>query len=134
MHTDAAFEGEVINAEGLRRRQMQAQKATHVYYMQIAPNMIIDARHKGNVARLINNSCNPNCETQKWTDATTGKAAESSQWLAHKIFSCQSDTLSCGTFSNLLSAVGALLIQQGVRNTCICDKQLIRAESHTEVH
>jgi len=28
---------------------------------------IIDAGPKGNLSRFMNNSCEPNCETQKWT-------------------------------------------------------------------
>lgn len=28
---------------------------------------IIDAGPKGNEARFMNHSCQPNCETQKWT-------------------------------------------------------------------
>ena len=35
--------------------------------------LYIDARRKGNTARLINSSCEPNCETQKWHDAATGE-------------------------------------------------------------
>jgi len=34
-----------------------------------AAGLIIDARSKGNLARLLNSSCDPNCETQKWHDA-----------------------------------------------------------------
>ena len=33
----------------------------------------MDARWKGNVARLLNSSCDPNCQTQKWHDAATGE-------------------------------------------------------------
>lgn len=35
--------------------------------------LIIDARVKGNLARLLNSSCDPNCETQKWHDAGNGE-------------------------------------------------------------
>lgn len=35
--------------------------------------LYIDARRKGNWARLLNSSCDPNCETQKWHSATTGE-------------------------------------------------------------
>ena len=28
---------------------------------------MIDAGPKGNIARFMNHSCDPNCETQKWT-------------------------------------------------------------------
>ena len=69
------FTGEIFNDTEQRRRhlQLQQEKSGHFYSMQLAPGLIIDARRKGNVARLINTSCDPNCETQKWTDASTGK-------------------------------------------------------------
>lgn len=35
--------------------------------------LIIDARAKGNIARLLNSSCDPNCEAQKWHDAANGE-------------------------------------------------------------
>lgn len=38
------------------------------------PGLFIDARYKGNIARLLNSSCDPNCETQKWHDSATGEA------------------------------------------------------------
>ncbi|KFM24086.1 Histone-lysine N-methyltransferase, H3 lysine-36 and H4 lysine-20 specific [Auxenochlorella protothecoides] len=34
---------------------------------------VIDAGPKGNVARLLNSSCDPNCVAQKWRDAATGE-------------------------------------------------------------
>ena len=56
-------------------QRMQIAKQTgapHFYMMELAPGLIIDARTKGNVARLINSSCAPNCESQKWHDAANG--------------------------------------------------------------
>ena len=38
-----------------------------------AAGLIIDARSKGNLARLLNSSCDPNCETQKWHDASNSE-------------------------------------------------------------
>jgi SET domain-containing protein len=45
----------------------------HFYMMELSPGLVIDARKKGNLARLINSSCDPNCESQKWHDAATGE-------------------------------------------------------------
>jgi len=33
----------------------------------VEKDFIIDAGPKGNLARFMNHSCEPNCETQKWT-------------------------------------------------------------------
>ena len=35
--------------------------------MKIENNEVIDPTYSGNVARFINHSCDPNCETRKWT-------------------------------------------------------------------
>lgn len=66
--------GEVIT-DSVCEQRMQIAKQTgepHFYMMELAPGLIIDARSKGNVARLINSSCAPNCESQKWHDAANG--------------------------------------------------------------
>ena len=34
--------------------------------MKIDRNEVIDPTYKGNLARFINHSCDPNCITQKW--------------------------------------------------------------------
>lgn len=47
---------------------LRASRDCHVFIIPVA-GLIIDARSKGNVARLLNSSCDPNCETQKWHDA-----------------------------------------------------------------
>jgi len=36
-------------------------------FLTLDANECIDARKKGNLARFINHSCNPNCQTRKWT-------------------------------------------------------------------
>ena len=41
--------------------------------MELSPGLFIDARRRGNQARLLNSSCDPNCETQKWHDAASGE-------------------------------------------------------------
>lgn len=65
--------GEVISTQECQRRMRAASEAgePHFYMMELGPNQVIDARKKGNLARLINSSCEPNCVTQKWTDAAT---------------------------------------------------------------
>ena len=42
-------------------------KDENYYFLTIEKDRIIDAGPKGNHARFINHSCQPNCETQKWT-------------------------------------------------------------------
>jgi hypothetical protein len=69
------YAGEVIDdAEVARRVEDARQKREpHFYMMEMGPGLVIDARDKGNIARLLNSSCDPNCETQKWHDAATGE-------------------------------------------------------------
>ena len=71
----AEYTGEVIDQEEMARRMEEArsQGLPHFYMMEMSPGLIIDARLKGNIARLLNSSCNPNCITQKWRDASTGE-------------------------------------------------------------
>lgn len=42
------------------------QKSTCTYLMRTSNNEVIDPTFKGNMARFMNHSCNPNCITQKW--------------------------------------------------------------------
>ncbi len=56
-----------------RLRAAKEAGQAHFYLMELAPGLVLDARRKGTLARLLNSSCAPNCETQKWHDAGTGE-------------------------------------------------------------
>ncbi|XP_053314167.1 histone-lysine N-methyltransferase NSD2 isoform X2 [Spea bombifrons] len=61
--------GELIDEEECMTRIRYAQEndITHFYMLTIDKDRIIDAGPKGNYSRFMNHSCQPNCETQKWT-------------------------------------------------------------------
>uniref|UniRef100_A0A6Q2ZJF2 Nuclear receptor binding SET domain protein 2 n=1 Tax=Esox lucius TaxID=8010 RepID=A0A6Q2ZJF2_ESOLU len=61
--------GELIDEEECRSRikYYQENDITHFYMLTIDKDRIIDAGPKGNYSRFMNHSCQPNCETQKWT-------------------------------------------------------------------
>lgn len=63
------YVGEVIKSKEFRSRvkEYNKQKVKHHYFMALRSDEIIDATVKGNMTRFINHSCEPNCETQKWT-------------------------------------------------------------------
>lgn len=63
------YVGEILGKKGFRRRvqEAEAQNQRHFYFMTIRNGRVIDASQKGNLARFMNHSCAPNCETQKWT-------------------------------------------------------------------
>ena len=67
--------GEVVDGRELSQRTAEARRAgeRHCYAVELAPGLFVDGRKKGNVARLINSSCEPNCEVQRWHDAATGE-------------------------------------------------------------
>ncbi|KAL6780515.1 hypothetical protein ACKKBF_B12805 [Auxenochlorella protothecoides x Auxenochlorella symbiontica] len=71
----AEYAGEVVDAGEARRRAAAARDAgaPHFYMMEAEADRVIDAGPKGNVARLLNSSCDPNCVAQKWRDAATGE-------------------------------------------------------------
>jgi SET domain-containing protein len=37
--------------------------------MELSPGLYVDAKTKGGWSRLINHSCEPNCELQRWNVA-----------------------------------------------------------------
>ncbi|KNE66722.1 hypothetical protein AMAG_11220 [Allomyces macrogynus ATCC 38327] len=61
------YTGEVISRSMFLRRAKaySALGHRHFYFMSLQKDEIIDAQRKGGLARFINHSCNPNCETQK---------------------------------------------------------------------
>lgn len=62
------YVGEVINEAELRRRMVErgGSATRHTYFLSLADKETIDASRKGNLARFINHSCEPNCYTEKW--------------------------------------------------------------------
>lgn len=61
--------GEVLTVDGWAERQKAepAGSSRHFYVMDLDGDHVVDASRKGNDSRLINHSCDPNLETQKWT-------------------------------------------------------------------
>ena len=86
--------GEVIDDEACARRMLEAKEKgePHFYMMELGGGLIIDARDRGNVSRLLNSSCCANATCQKWHDAGTGPCSGS---LVH----CSVRPISC---SNIL--------------------------------
>jgi hypothetical protein len=60
--------GEVFSTDSdLGRTRLNKYKTEPcTYLMSTSHNEVIDPARKGNMARFINHSCDPNCETQKW--------------------------------------------------------------------
>lgn len=82
------YVGELIDEEECEKRLKNKHETSenNFYFLTIDKERIIDAGPKGNLARFMNHSCHPNCETQKWMvngatrvglfalcDITTGK-------------------------------------------------------------
>uniref|UniRef100_A0AAV2MJP4 ATP synthase peripheral stalk subunit OSCP, mitochondrial n=1 Tax=Knipowitschia caucasica TaxID=637954 RepID=A0AAV2MJP4_KNICA len=63
------YVGEMIDEEECRARIRHAQEndICNFYMLTLDKDRVIDAGPKGNEARFMNHSCQPNCETQKWT-------------------------------------------------------------------
>lgn len=64
------YVGELITENERERRQSRKRcqpGPQHYYFMTYAKGLYIDAEKKGSAARFVNHSCDPNCQTQKWT-------------------------------------------------------------------
>jgi len=62
------YVGEIITMEEytIRMEDNIDSGTRHFYYLAIDGNRMIDAGLKGNQARFMNHSCDPNADTQKW--------------------------------------------------------------------
>ena len=69
------YAGEIIDERESAARLFYDKQIgeENFYLMEISNNYVIDAKYKGSIARFINSSCHPNCETQRWVDAATGE-------------------------------------------------------------
>jgi uncharacterized protein len=58
------YRGEMItDAEGDQRYPYQPGVPYHTFLFRLDDNLLLDAGSGGNIARWINHSCDPNCET-----------------------------------------------------------------------
>ena len=63
------YVGEVVSEHEFRRRMTERYwNERHHYCVHLDGGIVIDGYRMGNISRLINHSCQPNCEMQKWSD------------------------------------------------------------------
>jgi len=102
--------GEVIDDTELHRRleEYRKQSAVNYYMFRIGKNLVLDASVKGNNARFINHSCQPNCYSQKWWVGSTQRVG---------IFALVD--IPAGkelTYNYNFDGIGT----QGIRQACFC--------------
>lgn len=70
-----AYVGEILDRKSLQRRLDGKQRSSDLnyYIMDMHNETFVDAERKGNLSRFINSSCDPNCESQKWTEPARGE-------------------------------------------------------------
>ncbi|BES96218.1 AWS [Nesidiocoris tenuis] len=63
------YVGEVIDEAEYKRRLalMEKNKDENYYFLTLDKDKMLDAGPRGNLARFMNHSCQPNCLTEKWT-------------------------------------------------------------------
>eukprot|EP00474_Spongospora_subterranea_P010739 CRZ11197.1 hypothetical protein [Spongospora subterranea] len=62
------YVGELIDTDTCKRRCHDDYNGEqHFYFLTLYSNIVIDATRKGNISRFTNHSCDPTCETQKWS-------------------------------------------------------------------
>lgn len=63
------YKGERIAwAEAVRRTKEKAGPVNHTFFFSLADGRVIDGGSRGNAARFINHSCEPNCEAMEHDD------------------------------------------------------------------
>lgn len=63
------YRGERIDwNEALRRAEARGGPINHTFFFSLADGRVIDGGSRGNVARFINHSCEPNCEAFEHED------------------------------------------------------------------
>lgn len=71
------YVGEVIDTATCRKRLLEQEKAgtPSFYILSLTADTYLDARHKANLARFMNHSCDPNCMTQvRWARGRAWRA------------------------------------------------------------
>jgi uncharacterized protein len=58
------YKGELINAEQADGRYPEIDRPPHTFLFDAGDDLYIDGGVKGNSARWINHSCDPNCESE----------------------------------------------------------------------
>lgn len=60
------YRGEIITwQEALRRHPHDPSQPNHTFYFHLDDGHVIDGKHKGNSAKWINHSCEPNVEAEQ---------------------------------------------------------------------
>lgn len=62
----AEYRGEFIDKNEMLWRLSKKEEEDPLYIMEISKEFFIDAEYVGNLSRLINHSCDPNCEVRKY--------------------------------------------------------------------
>ena len=60
------YVGEVIDRETWEARKERLWRFDHMYFMTLNSREIVDATERGNLARFLNHSCDPNMQVEKW--------------------------------------------------------------------
>ncbi|GMI36975.1 hypothetical protein TeGR_g9766 [Tetraparma gracilis] len=60
------YVGEAVSASVLLARFREYKDQKMLYILQLSPQVFVDARRTGGIARFINHSCDPNCTMEKW--------------------------------------------------------------------